>query len=128
MKSKVVKLDIGKLVPAPVHLSKLNDVVQNDVVKTTEHDELVEKFNAIQTTAASNLVKKIDYDTKIIENGIKNNNDCGHSNKYITTQEFIKLNSEHFAARLKQARLATTADFDDFVEKSDFDDKFKKFK
>ena len=68
MKSKVVKLDIGKLVPVPVHLSKLNDVVQNDVVKTTEHDELVEKFNAIQTTATSNLVKKIDYDTKIVKN------------------------------------------------------------
>ena len=32
LKSKVVKLDIGKLVPAPVHLSKLNDVVQNDVL------------------------------------------------------------------------------------------------
>ena len=116
MKSKVVKLDICKLVHVPVHLTKLNDVVQNDVAKTTERDELVEKFNAIQTTATSNLVKKIDYGTRIIENGIKNKNDCGHSNKYTTTQEFIKLSSEHFAARLKQARLATTADFDDFVK------------
>ena len=33
MKSKVEKLDIDKLVPVPVELSKLSDVVKNDVVK-----------------------------------------------------------------------------------------------
>ena len=33
MKSKVDKLDVDKLVPAPVDLSKLSDVVKNDVVK-----------------------------------------------------------------------------------------------
>ena len=33
LKTKVDKLDIGKLVPVPVDLSKLSDVVKNDVVK-----------------------------------------------------------------------------------------------
>ena len=33
MKSKVDKLDIDKLVPVPVDLSKLSDVVKNRVVK-----------------------------------------------------------------------------------------------
>ena len=33
LKSKVDKLDIGKLVSVPVDLSKLSDVVKNDVVK-----------------------------------------------------------------------------------------------
>ena len=33
LKSKVDKLDVNKLVPAPVDLSKLNDLVKNDVVK-----------------------------------------------------------------------------------------------
>ena len=33
MKSKVDKLDIDRLVPLPVDLSKLSDVVKNDVVK-----------------------------------------------------------------------------------------------
>ena len=33
MKSKVDKLDFGKLVSAPVDLSKLSDVVKYDVVK-----------------------------------------------------------------------------------------------
>ena len=33
MKSKVDKLDVDKLIPAPVDLSKLSDVVKNDFVK-----------------------------------------------------------------------------------------------
>ena len=34
-----------------------------------------------------------------------------HSNKYITTPEFNKLTSENFAARLKQANLASSKIF-----------------
>ena len=41
LKSKVDKLDIGKLETTPVDLSKLSNVVQNDVVKKNEYDELV---------------------------------------------------------------------------------------
>ena len=37
LKTEVDKLDIDKLVPAPVDLSKLSDVVKNDVVKKTEY-------------------------------------------------------------------------------------------
>ena len=33
LKSKVDKLDVGKLVPIPVELSKLCDAVKNDIVK-----------------------------------------------------------------------------------------------
>ena len=33
LKTVVDKLDIGKLVPIPVDLSKLSDVVKNDTVK-----------------------------------------------------------------------------------------------
>ena len=34
----------------PVDLSKLNDVVKNDVVKKTEFDKLVTKVNNIDNT------------------------------------------------------------------------------
>ena len=33
MKSKLDKLEVDKLIPVPVDLSKLGDVVKNDVVK-----------------------------------------------------------------------------------------------
>ena len=44
-KSKIDKLDIAKLETAPVALSKLINLVKNDVVKKTEYDELVKKVN-----------------------------------------------------------------------------------
>ena len=64
----------------------------------------------------SNLVKKTDYNTKIseIENDITTDHD---DDKYITTQEFNKLTSENFTARLKQAYLASKTDFANFVKK-----------
>ena len=39
LKSKVVKLDIGKLESTPADLSKLSDAVENEVVKKTEYNE-----------------------------------------------------------------------------------------
>ena len=38
LKTKVDKLDIDKLVPVPVYLSKLSDVLKNDVFKKDEYD------------------------------------------------------------------------------------------
>ena len=43
LKSKVDKLDIGKLETTPVDLSKLSNIVKNDVVKRTEYNKLVKK-------------------------------------------------------------------------------------
>ena len=43
LKTEVDKLDIEKLAPVPVDLSKLSDVVKNDVVKKAAYDKLVAK-------------------------------------------------------------------------------------
>ena len=89
MKSKVDKLDIGKLETTPVGLSKLSIEVK-EVVKKTENNELVKIVNNISTTDTSNLVKKTDYNTNVteIENKIATDHD-----KCIATQEFNKLSS-----------------------------------
>ena len=92
LKNKVDKLDIDKLGPVHVDLSKLSDVVKSDVIKKAEHNKLVAKVNGIDTSRfilktkydadklelenkisdISGLVKKTDYNTKInqIENKI----------------------------------------------------------
>ena len=44
LKTEVDKLDIDTLVPIPVDLSKLSDVVKNDFVKKTEYNKLVTKL------------------------------------------------------------------------------------
>ena len=43
LKAEVDKLDIEKLAPVPVDLSKLSDVVKKDVVKKAVYDKLVAK-------------------------------------------------------------------------------------
>ena len=68
LKTEVDKLDIDKLVPVPVDLSKLSDVVKNDVVKKTVYDKLVAKVNSIDTRT---FVLKTKYDTDKSE--IENN-------------------------------------------------------
>ena len=87
LKPEVDELDIDKLVPVPVDLSKLSDVVENDGAKKTAYDKLVAKVNSIDTSRfvlkakcdtdkpklenkipdTSGLVKKADYNTKITE-------------------------------------------------------------
>ena len=87
LRTEVDKLDIDKLVHVPADLSKLSDVVKNDVVKKTVYDKLVAKVNSIDTSAfvlktkydtdkselenkipdTSGLVKKTDYNAKITE-------------------------------------------------------------
>ena len=60
LETEVDKLDIDKLAPVPVDLSKLNDLVKNDVVKKTVYDKLVAKVNNIDT---SDFVLKAKYKT-----------------------------------------------------------------
>ena len=81
LKTEVDKLNIDKLVLVPIDLSKVNDVVKNDVVYKNEYDKLVSKVNNIDTSKydrdksklenkipdTSGLVKKTDYNAKITD-------------------------------------------------------------
>ena len=85
LKTELDKLDVDKLVPAPDDLSKLSNVVANDVVKKTDYNNKITEIEgkipdtstlATKTTLTSienkipdtsSLVKKTDYNTKITE-------------------------------------------------------------
>ena len=84
LKTEVDELDIDKLRPLPDDVSKLSNVVTNEVVKKNTYDKLVAKVNNIDTSGfllktkydadktklenkipdTSGLVKKSDYNTK----------------------------------------------------------------
>ena len=66
LKTKVDKLGIDKLVPVPADLSKLSNVVNNEVVKKTEYDKLVTKVNNINI-GTGKFILKSDYDGDKIE-------------------------------------------------------------
>ena len=70
-------------------------------------------------------LKKTNYNTKIneIENKI---NDHDYA-KFITTQELNRSTSDHFTARLAQAKLESKNDIANFVEETDSVDKIKNF-
>ena len=53
-------MDIDKLIPIPVDLSKLNDAVKYDLVKKTVCNKLVSKVDNIDT---SDFVLKTKYNT-----------------------------------------------------------------
>ena len=50
LKPEIDKSDIDKLVPVSVNLSKLSNVVKNEVVKKTLYDKLAAKVNDIDTS------------------------------------------------------------------------------
>ena len=66
LKIKVDKLDLDKLVPVPVDLSKLSDVVKNDVVK---RDVCHAKITNIEDKIPdiTNLATKTTFNAKINE-------------------------------------------------------------
>ena len=76
LKTEVDKLDIDKLTPVPNDLTKLSNVIKNDVVKKTVYHKLVAKVNNINTIR---FVLKTTYDTdksgleKKISDADKNN-------------------------------------------------------
>ena len=65
------KLYIEKLAPVPVDLSKLSDVVKNDVAKKSTYNKLVAKVNNIDT---SGFVLKTKYNADKTELERKNPN------------------------------------------------------
>ena len=91
LKTEIDKLDVDKLVPIPADVSKLSNVVKNEVVKKTVYDKLVAKVNNIDTIDfvlktkyqtdkteiennipdASDLVKKTNDSTKLLKYKIK---------------------------------------------------------
>ena len=55
--------------PVPVDLSKISDIVKNNVVKKTAYDKLVSKVNSIDTSGFF-LKTKCDTDKSKLENKI----------------------------------------------------------
>ena len=75
LKTENGRLNIDKLVPVPVDLSKLSDVVKNDVLKKDVYNKLVAKLHNIDT---SGFVLKTEYDTdeSELENKIPDTRSC----------------------------------------------------
>ena len=79
LKTEVDKLDIDKLLPVPLDLSKLSDVVKNDVVKTTNYNAKIPEIES-KTPGISNLATKTALNT--IENKIPDTSSLNKKTDY----------------------------------------------
>ena len=87
LKTEIDKLDIAKLVPAVVNLSKPSDVVKNDVVKKNVYDKSVTKVNNNDTGGFA-LKTKYDADKSELEKKIPDTS--GLVKKQITMIKLLK--------------------------------------
>ena len=73
LKAEVDKIDVDKIKTVPIDLSKLNNVVNNEVVKKTMYDKL---FANVDDIDISGFVSKTKYDTdkSDLENKISDTN------------------------------------------------------
>ena len=132
VKNNFVQKDVynAKIKNIEDKMSDITNLATNTTlnVKINEIKNEIPDITSLATTTAitavenkipvSNLVTKPDYNTKIneIENKITTDHD---HDKCIATQEFNKLTSENFTARLKQANLASKSDIANFIKKTD---------
>ena len=86
LKTEIHKINIAKLTPVPNDLTKLSNVVKNDVVKKTEYNKLVTKVDNIDTIR---FVLKTKYDTNKsdLEKKISD-----AEKKVLNTSAFVKKN------------------------------------
>ena len=102
------------MITAPVDLSKLSVVVKKDVAKKTKYDEL-KKLTILRLMVLASWLKRLTMTQKLLK--LKKKILDHNQDKYITTQEFNRLTSENFGAKLKRANLASKNDMADFVKK-----------
>ena len=128
LKTEADKLDLDKLAPVPVDLSKLNIVVKNGVVKKAVYDKLVAKVDNIDTsdfvletkyntdkTELENKIPDVNHLVKKttlseLENKIPDISNLATKTALTTvalTSEFNKLATDVFNVRLAQANLIT---------------------
>ena len=65
LKTEVNKLDIDKLKTRPIDLSKLSNVVENDVVKKTDYNAKVTSIEAQITGLTKNTIDNLNDITKL---------------------------------------------------------------
>ena len=121
LKTDVNKLDIDKLAPVPVDLSKLSDVAKNDVKKTV-YDKLAAQVINIDT---SHFVLKTKYETDKTELENKTPNLTG----FLTTAKLTELENKIPDVSSLATKTALTAvenkmrSVSSLIKKTDYDTK-----
>ena len=85
LKTEVDKLEIDQLVPVPTDLSKLSNVVKNDIIKKTDYNTKITEIEG--KIAVTNLATKTALTT--VENKIPNVSGLAKKTALITVENKI---------------------------------------
>ena len=112
--------------PVPVDLSKLSDVVKNDVVKKTVYDKLGAKVNNIDSSAFV-LKTKYDTDKSELENEIPDTGGLVKKTDYNTKTTEIEGKTPDVSNLATKTALAAVEnkipDVSSFINKTDYNTK-----
>ena len=126
LKAEVDKLDIDKLAPVPLDLSRLSDVVKNDVVKKNVYNKLAGKVDNIDTSGFV-LKTKYDADKSILENKIPDTSVLGKKTNYYANIADIEGKIPDFSNLVTKAALSAVENkipsVSNLVKKTDYDTK-----
>ena len=122
LKTEGDKLGIDKLVPVPNDLSKLSNLIKNDVVKKDVYDKLIAKVNNIDT---SDFVLKTKYDSNKseLENKIPNVTDFAKQAKLMQLENKI-LDISNLATKIALTTVENKIpDVSSLLKKTDYNTK-----
>ena len=126
LKTEVDRLDFDKLEPLPGDLSKLSNVVNNEILKKTKYDKFVTKVNNINISTGKFILKSDNNaDETELENKIPNISNL-ETKAALTTIENKIPNVSNLATIAALNTIENKiADISNLVKKSDYDTKSK---
>ena len=123
------KLNVDKLIPVPVDLSKLSDAVKNDIVKKDVHNALVtnieDKISDITNLATNNT---LDAKINVVKNKIPNITNLATTTTALTA---VEIKTPNFSNLVKKTdyntkigeagnKIATDHDHDKYITTQEF--------
>ena len=123
------KLNVDKLIPVPVDISKLSDAVKNDIVKKDVHNALVtnieDKISDITNLATNNT---LDAKINVVKNKIPNITNLATTTTALTA---VEIKTPNFSNLVKKTdyntkigeagkKIATDHDHDKYITTQEF--------
>ena len=128
MKSKVDKLDVDKFVPVPVDLSKLSDVVKNDVVKRDVYnakikiieDKVHDITNLATTTALNAKINEVKNKIPDVTNLVISTALTAVQNKIPNVSNLVKKTDHNPKISEIENKITTDHDHDKYITSQEY--------
>ena len=128
LKSNVDKLDIDKLVPVPVDLSKLSDEVKNDVVKKDVYNAKIKITNLATNNTLNAKINDVKGEIPSITNLATTSVFTAVENKIPNVSNLVKKTDYNTKINEIENKITSDSDNDEYITTQEFNElTFKNF-